>query len=135
LAGFKPVASPEGADVLVQVALISRQVPSPWRDRGPFWPYGRVGMGGWYGGGGHLGFGLGMSLEPPLSEVQVDVLIRDKRSNQVLYETHAVRQQNAGWDESVMAPLFEGALKDFPTPAISPRLVTIPMPPKGAASR
>jgi len=129
-AGFKQAASPDAADVLVQVGVQVHAVPSPWRDRGPFLPYGRVGMGGFYGSGGRLGFGLGMSLEPSLSEMQVDLLIRDKRSGQVLYETHAVRTQNAGWENGLMAPMFEAALKDFPTPAISPRVVTIPMPAK-----
>jgi hypothetical protein len=135
-AGFKPAASPDTADVLVQVAAQSRLVASPWRDRwDPFWPYGRVGLGGWYGRGGRMGVGLGVSLEPPMTDMQVDVLIRDKRGNQVLYETHALRRQNVGWDERMMGPMFEAALKDFPLPAISPRVVTIPVPPKAAASR
>lgn len=128
--------------MLVQVAVQSRTIDSPWRGRGPFWPYpygyggyGRVGLGGWYGGNSRIGFGLGMSLEPPLSEMQVDVLIRDRRAHQVLYETHAVRSHNGGWDEAMMAPMFEAALKDFPLPAISPRVVTVPLPPKKAASR
>lgn len=132
-AGFKPAASADVADVMVQVAAQSRLVASPWRDRwDPFWPYGRVGFGGFYGRGGRMGVGLGvgMSLEPPMSDLQVDVLIRDRRGNQVLYETHALRRQNVGWDERLMAPMFEAALKDFPLPAISPRVVTIPLPPK-----
>ncbi|RZI85605.1 MAG: DUF4136 domain-containing protein [Rubrivivax sp.] len=133
MAGFKPAATPEAADVLVQVAAQSHAVPSPWRERGgPFGPYGRFGMGGFFGRG-HVGVGLGMSLEPPLTEMQVDVLIRDRRAHQVLYETHAVRQNNGGWDERMMAPMFQAALKDFPLPAISPRVVTIPLPPKDAA--
>jgi uncharacterized protein DUF4136 len=132
-AGFKPAANPLAADVLVQVAMQSRVYQSPWRDRwGPYGPYGRIGFGSWHGGGGRFGFGLGMSLEPPMSEMQVDLLIRDKKTNQVLYETHAVRQQNGGWDERLMAPMFEAALKDFPLQAISPRIVSIPLKPKDA---
>ena len=131
LAGFKPAASPDLADVMVQVAMQSRLYQSPWRDRwgpdGPHGPHGRVGVGGWFGGGSRFGLGLGFSLEPPMSEMQVDLLIRDKKSSKVLYETHAVRQQNGGWDERLMAPMFEAALKDFPLPAISPRIVSVPL--------
>ncbi len=127
-AGFKLAAKPEAADVMVQVAMQSRLYQRPWRDRwGPYGPYGRVGFGSWYGGGSRFGFGLGMSLEPPLSEMQVDLLIRDKKTAKVLYETHAVRQQNGGWDERMMAPMFAAALKDFPLPAISPRIVSVPL--------
>lgn len=134
-AGFKPAASAELADVMVQVAMQSRLYQSPWRDRwGPYGPYGRVGFGSWYGGGGRFGFGLGMSLEPPLSEMQVDLLIRDRKTTNVLYETHAVRQQNGGWDERLMAPMFTAAMKDFPLPAISPRIVSVPLSPKDGES-
>ncbi len=127
-AGFKLAAKPEAAEVMVQVAMQSRLYQRPWRDRwGPYGPYGRVGFGSWYGGGSRFGFGLGMSLEPPLSEMQVDLLIRDKKTAKVLYETHAVRQQNGGWDERMMAPMFAAALKDFPLPAISPRIVSVPL--------
>jgi hypothetical protein len=137
-AGFTLAATPEVADVMVQVAMQSRLYQSPWRDRwgpfGPHGPHGRVGFGSWYGGGSRFGFGLGMSLEPPMSEVQVDLLIRDKKTAQVLYETHAVRQQNGGWGERLMAPMFAAALKDFPLPAISPRIVSIPLKPKDAQS-
>ena len=134
-AGFQLATGPQAADVVVQVAMTSRIYQSPWRDRwGPYGPYGRVGFGSWYGSGGRFGFGLGMSLEPPMSEMQVDLLIRDKKNNQVLYETHAVRQQNGGWDERLMAPMFEAALKDFPLPAISPRIVSIPLKPTDAES-
>jgi len=132
-AGFTLAATPEAADVMVQVAMQSRLYQSPWRDRwGPYGPYGRVGFGSWYGGGSRFGFGLGLSLEPPMSEMQVDLLIRDKKTAKVLYETHAVRQQNGGWDERLMAPMFAAALKDFPLPAISPRIVSIPLKPKDA---
>lgn len=135
-AGFHLATPPESADVVIQVAMQSRIYQSPWRDRwGPYGPYGRVGIGSWYGSGGHFGFGLGLSLEPPMSEMQVDLLIRDRKTNQVLYETHAVRQQNGGWDERMIAPMFEAALKDFPLPAISPRIVSVPFQPKDAEAK
>lgn len=147
LAGFTLAESPDQADVSVQVALLVRSVASPWVDHwGMFGPYGQYGPYGNYGPvvgqgshaqisigggwGGHVGGAFAWSMQAPVTEVQVDVLIRDQRSHQVLYETHAVRQQNGGLNPRVLAPMFEAALKDFPLAAISPRLVTI-MPPDG----
>ena len=69
-----------------------------------------------------------MSFEPPITQMQVDVLIRDKASSQTLYETHATHRRAGGIVESLMPPMFEAALKDFPAQAISPRVVTVPIP-------
>ncbi len=131
--GFVAVDKPEQADLLVQVAAQARTVQSPYyndpwgrRYDGRF--FGGLGFGGLWGGRGG-GVGFGMSFEPPLTQMQVDVLIRDKRSSQTLYETHAVHQRAGGIIESLMAPLFDAALQDFPAPAISPRVVTVPIDP------
>ncbi|MES2090770.1 MAG: DUF4136 domain-containing protein [Pseudomonadota bacterium] len=131
-AGFKPAAMPDQADVLVQVSAQEQTLSSPYAPYGAYGhgPYGRVGMGGWFGSGGFSGIGLGLSFEPPITQAQVDLLIRDRRSNQVLYETHAVHRRNGGLDERLLVPMFEAALKDFPTPAVSPRQVTVPLPEK-----
>lgn len=127
-AGFKRVDTPAQADVWVQVGLQRQTVVSDWRDRwDPFWPYGRWGVTGFYGGQ-HRGLALGVSAQPPLTQVQVSVLIRDKITHQVLYETKAVRQNSGGFDARLMSPMFAAALQDFPLPAISPRTVTISMP-------
>jgi hypothetical protein len=132
--GFVAVDTPEQAEVLVQVAAQARTVQSPYysdpwgrRYDGRF--FGGLGFGGLWGGRGGLGFG--MNFEPPISQMQVDVLIRDKRNTQTLYETHAVHQRAGGIIESLLAPLFDAALKDFPARAISPRVVTVPIDPDG----
>jgi hypothetical protein len=57
----------------------------------------------------------------------VVVLIRDARTQQVLYETRA-RHDGRWADEAVRATLFEAAMKDFPRPALSPRRVRIEIP-------
>lgn len=124
------------ADVLVQVAVQSR-TQSRYVDD----PWGRRLDGSWFGGvfgtggiwGRHGGVGIGMSFEPPMTQMQVDLLIRDRRSNQTLYETHALHSRAGSVVESLMAPLFEAALQDFPAQAISPRQVTVDLPaPEGA---
>lgn len=127
--GFVPVERMDQADVVVQVGAQARTVQTgyyndPWRRwDGRFF--------GGFGGFGHWGggVGFGMSFEPPVTQMQVDLLIRDRRSSQTLYETHAAHQRAGGIVESLMAPLFEAALKDFPLPAVSPRTVTVPVAP------
>ena len=133
--GFVAVDTPEQADVLVQVAAQARTLSSgfyddPWNRRmdGRFFG----GFGGIFGGRGGVGFG--MSFEPPYTQMQVDVLIRDRRSSQTLYETHALHQRSGGIVESLMPPLFDAALQDFPAPAIRPRVATVPVAPMSQAS-
>ncbi len=124
--GFVKVASADQADVLVQVAAQSRTVG---RYEDPYYrPYdgsffGTVGFGGIWGGRG--GVGIGIQMEPPRSQMQVDVLVRDRRTNQTLYETHAVHQRAGTVVESLMPALFRASLMDFPITGISPRRVTI----------
>jgi predicted small secreted protein len=123
--GFVLAASPDKADVLIQVAAQSRLYENPYRrsyDGGLFG--GQFGLGGgiW---GGHGGVGIGINLEPAQTQMQVDVLIRDRRSNQTLYETHAVHERYGSMVESLLPVLFEAALLDFPAQGISPRRVLI----------
>jgi len=133
--GFSPVAMDQ-ADVLVQVAAQARVIENdPWVRRDG-WLFGGVfGVGGgvW---GRNGGVGIGINFDTPRTQMQVDLLIRDRRSSQTLYETHAVHVRPGGVVESLMAPMFDAALKDFPTQAVSPRVVTvdIPAPPASKAS-
>lgn len=121
-AGFKP-APAHAADVLVQVGAAVRTRASPYADYGPRFGWG-VGSWGW-----RSGWGFGMSYEPPWTELQTSVLIRDRRTHAVLYETHA-RYETAGGVGGLSPLLFEAALKDFPTPAASPRVVPVTLPPR-----
>jgi len=117
-------------DVWVQVAAQSSSTTGRIYDGFPAMD-GRI-FGGIFGG--HGGVSLGMRLEPTYTTMQVDVLLRDRRSGQILYETHASYERTGGKDEQLLQPLFDAAMKDFPTPAISPRQVTVPRTPAAATT-
>lgn len=126
-AGFEWVADASQADVSVQVGA-QMHMDQRRRAYDPFWgPWGPA-WGGWWGGG-RGGMSMSMSMEPVYVQMQVDVLIRDKRSNVVLYETHARYDRIGAVDDRLYPYLFEAALKDFPHQAVSPRAVTVTIPP------
>jgi hypothetical protein len=130
-AGFTHAADPANADVTVQLgARITRYDTSPWDD--PFWwrwgpsPWrhpGFHGYPGWY----HPHFGFGSSFSSPRYDREVALLVRDRRTGAPLYETRATSDGYSAGDTALLAAMFEAALKDFPTPAVSPRRVTIPL--------
>ena len=110
----------QSADVQVQLgARIHRWDPWPYAD--PFW--GRWGWGrpryGWWG--------PPMMADTPRYEREVAVLMRDRRTGQVLYETRASNESLSGGDGTTFAAMFEAALKDFPQPAVNPRRVAVPL--------
>ena len=125
-AGFRATASPGGQpDALVQVAARTFNVDGIW-SANPYWP----GGGAFYRGGrwrGGPGFYGGSAWAPGYYVNEVSLLIRDARTQQLLYETRA--QNDGVWfDDAVRAALFDAALKDFPRPALSPRRVTVEIP-------
>ena len=129
LAPMAGAALASGApDVLVQVSARTLRYDGGWNGD-PFWPGGafyRGGVGRWRGGGS---FGLygARGWSPTYYLNEVSLLIRDARSQQMLYETRA--QNDGVWfDAAVRAALFDAALKDFPRPAVSPRRVTVEIP-------
>jgi len=73
-------------------------------------------------------------LEPPRSQIQVDVLVRDRRTGQMVYETNAHHQRVGVAFEGLMPALFRAALFDFPAPGISPRRVTVDMSASAASA-
>lgn len=131
-AGFELAKEAGQADLTVQVASQVQTDPRPRYDPfwGPYGPWGRGGVGGWWGGRGRGGLSMSFAVEPPHVQTQVDVLIRDRRNNQVLYETHAKLDHVGAADDRLLPYLFEAALKDFPHQAVSPRAVTIEIPPE-----
>lgn len=131
-AGFVLAKEAGQADLTVQVASQVQTDPRPRYDPfwGPYGPWGRGGVGGWWGGRGRGGLSMSFAVEPPHVQTQVDVLIRDRRNNQVLYETHAKLDHVGAADDRLLPYLFEAALKDFPHQAVSPRAVTIEIPPE-----
>ncbi len=69
-----------------------------------------------------------LAMDPPWVTMTVDMLIRDRRSKQTLYETHARYDRQGVADDRLYPWLFEAALKDFPYQAVSPRAVTVTIP-------
>lgn len=129
-AGFTP-APREEADVLIQlgarvftVAHRSAYADAPlyWRNdwwyRGPHWPYfWGTPYGPWY------------ADEVPDHQREVAVLIRDRRSQQIIYEARG--RYTSRWnDERLLPAMFEAVLKDFPLTASAPRTVTVVLPPR-----
>jgi hypothetical protein len=136
--GFMPLPPEQAdrADVLVQLALQVRVEPrmryepwGPYRVNGTFSPYPRRGL-GWYGG--TWGPGWLPSIDPPWVTIRVDVVMRDRRSSVVLYETHASHDSLGAVDETALPYLFEAAFQGFPSAPPGPRVVDIPLPRQGA---
>lgn len=118
-----------GAKLSVQVGarvesfLVDRW-GSPWAD--PWWPgsYGHVMM-----GSGAPFWGFGMRYPPSTSyKREVSLILRELRSGQVVYETHAVHDGPWHDSEPVLGAMFDAALKDFPQPPAGVRRVDIEIP-------
>ncbi|MBS0448786.1 MAG: DUF4136 domain-containing protein [Proteobacteria bacterium] len=129
-AGFTLAADPASAEFSVQVgARTSANERWPFDD--PFW-----GPGGYWHGPGfrHRGmwpgwFGPPAYYDPYSYQREVAVLIRDRKTGQALYEAHAVNDSNTpSFADGVLPAMYEAAMKDFPTPGINPRTVTIELP-------
>lgn len=141
-AGFTPAPIGQPADVTVQLgARVTRSDPSPWDSPmwggwggygyggfGPRWHGGLgIGYGGW-GPGWGPGWGGGYYGGTSWYDREVAVLIRDGKTGQPLYETRARNDSAYNGDGAWIAAMFDAALKDFPTPAISPRNVRVALP-------
>ena len=125
-AGFTPAANPASADVLVQLgARVSPNERYIYDD--PLW---------WRGGlyhshfargyprsGFSLGLGYGMGFGPQTYEREVALLIRDRKTGQVLFEAHASNGGASSAINSLLSAMFEAAMKDFPHGGVNPRRV------------
>lgn len=117
-------ASPRYA---VQVSARVQRVLSPWYDPWDSWGWG--GWGGHFAHGHRMGLGWGGPFFPRSDQAwfqrEVAVLVRDKSSNQVVYETRAA--SDGPWlDNAVVLPaMFDAALQGFPTPPQGVRRVNI----------
>jgi hypothetical protein len=125
MAGFTPAADPKSADVTVQIgARVTRYDYAPWDD--PFWWRGGYWHGRpWYGP--RWGFGATFYSGPSQYTREVALLVRDRKSGQPLYETRAMSEGSYSGNTALLAAMFEAAMKDFPTPALSPRRVSVPL--------
>lgn len=112
----------------VQVTARLQRVLSPWAS-----PWDGWGWGGW-GWGAGLGrhhphafghFGAFGRLESPWYQREVEVIVRELRSNRVVFESRA--NNDGPWLDhaSVLPAMFEAALQGFPNPPPGPRRVNI----------
>jgi hypothetical protein len=118
-AGFKPAADSKTADVLINLgARISPTERAAWDD--PMWwrwrgSYGYWRQGGLYGGA----FGVPWRLRADAFydrrfEREVAVLMRDRVSNEPIYEAHASNDGVSSGDAGLVSALFSAAMSDFP---------------------
>lgn len=125
-AGFVPAPAGAKADVTVQVgARITRTQASPWDD--PFWWRWGVGFGHHFGRRSSFGLSASFPLTPTQVEREVALLIRDTNSGAPLYEARASSSGNTSGGTPALAAMYEAALADFPTPALNPRRVSVPL--------
>lgn len=135
-AGFRAVADPAAADYLVQLG--ARVVSTdPWIYNDPlFWrggfPYGH---GRWHRGAfWGPGWGPGWLSDPYESmrfDREVVLLIRDRRTGQLLYEARASNSGPSPAIDYLLPAMFTAALKDFPATGPNPRQVTTQISQRG----
>ena len=115
----------------VQVSARASRVLSPWAD--PWWggpaAFGwNLGLGVGAGRHGGAGMSLGYPLYPPAPpwwHREVNVLVRELASNQVVFESRAMNE--GPWNDSntVLAAMFSAAMSGFPNPPQGMRQVNL----------
>ena len=125
------------ASLVVQISAISRYARdyASWPYYDPWGPRWGFGMG--YGRGMGFGFGGNMMMDgPPLEYYRaVSLVMRDIKSQKIVYETSAQRQDVWTNDPVIFGILFDAALTGFPNPPQGARNVrTILQPPAPAAA-
>ena len=131
-AGFVPAADVASADYVLQLgARVS--INDPWYYDDPLWWRGGARwQRSYYGrfGPRHFGPGWGPGWGPyydPNFEREVAVLIRDRKTGQILYEARANNSGPSSGIDYLLPAMFEAALKDFPKSGPNPRTVTVPI--------
>ena len=87
-------------------------------DDHPHWAFGGWGMSGL----------CQVGAPAPLHRRVVSIVMRDARTQEVVYETSAVHEDVWVSDPAVYGVLFDAALNGFPQPPQGPRQVRIPLP-------
>ena len=130
-AGFVPAADVASADYVLQLgARVS--INDPWYYDDPFWWRGGLyGYRHFYGRPYYVrGFGpyFGYPFyDTPTYEREVAMLIRDRKTGQILYEARANNSGPSSGIDYLLPAMFEAALKDFPKSGPNPRTVTVPI--------
>ena len=120
-AGFSAAAEDKEADVSVQVGARAFGTERVFYDD-PFWWRGGMSM-RWRRG--YYSPAWGIHYTSPVYEREVALLIRDRKSGQPLYEARASNATGSSSGAAILAAMFEAAMKDFPSPAVNPRRVTV----------
>ncbi|HYW56164.1 MAG TPA: DUF4136 domain-containing protein [Polaromonas sp.] len=123
--------NPQAAAFSVQISASTLPMVRPgWGgfDR----PFGgsSIFIGGGSGGGSievGMGFPLG-GMDPHIYRRDISIVMRDLRSNAVVYETRAISDDP--WHESrpLMGAILDAALLGFPVPPPGPRRVSVEIP-------
>lgn len=123
------------ASLVVQISAMARYARdwASWPYYDPYWGP-RWGWGMSYGRGFGWGFGGGMMFnEPPLEYYRaVSIVMRDIKTQQIVYETSAQRQDVWTDDPAIFGILFDAALTGFPKPPQGQRTVRTVIQPPGA---
>ena len=128
-AGFALGVDPANAEYLMQLgARVTDN--DPWAYNHPlFWRGGfRYGYGAHHGPwalGGFWGPGWGLYENQRTFEREVVLLIRDRKSGQLLYEARANNSGLSASIDNVLPAMFEAAMKDFPHVGPNPRNVSV----------
>ena len=70
--------------------------------------------------------------EPDLFVHEVHIVMRDLKTQQIVFESRATHESLAPGDAATLGAMFDAALKDFPLPPQGPRRLRIEIPPAGA---
>ena len=113
--------------LVVQISAVARYARdyASWPYYDPYWGP-RWGWGMSYGRGWGMGFGGSMMMMdgPPLEYYRaVSIVMRDIKTQQIVYETSAQRQDVWTDDPAIFGILFDAALTGFPKPPEGPRNV------------
>jgi len=129
-AGFSAAADANDARYLMQVgARVTSTDPWIYNDplfwRGGFrYGYGRFGRTGFWGPGWGPGWGWGGPYDTPTYEREVALLIRDRKTGELLYEARANNNGPSAAIDYLLPAMFEAALKNFPAVEPKPHQVT-----------
>jgi hypothetical protein len=125
-AGFTEVADAKTADVTVQVGARVSRTDRPVYDD-PFWWRGGLYYSRW--GRPFWGPSFAMTYDSPRYDREAALLIRDRQSNQPLYEARATNDGVTMGGPQLLSALFLAAMKDFPNNGVNPRRVSVQLPP------
>jgi hypothetical protein len=129
-AGFRPTADAANAEYLLQVgARVSSTDPWLYNDSlfwRAGWRHGYYGPGfGRWGRGPYWGvYGSAFYPDSGTFEREVALLIRDRKTGQLLYEARAANSGPSPSIDQLLPAMFAAAMKDFPGTGPNPRQVT-----------